>query len=98
MNCLIERDEKKLENYSYDNEIEANIIRNDERNYISKIINELKEPYKTIIKLYYIDELTLDELSNKLNTNKAILKVQIYRGKQILKEKLLSNGGENFLC
>lgn len=94
---ITQNDEKQLEKYSYDNDIESSIIKNDEKNYISKIINELKEPYKTIIRKYYIEEYTLDELSEELNINKATLKVQVYRGKKILKEKIMIVGGENFL-
>ena len=76
-----------------DNDILEEIIKNDSKNYINKIINELKEPYKSIIYNYYIVGLSLDELCAKLNTSKPTLKVQLYRAKQILKEKLNNGGG-----
>ena len=46
---------------------------------------------------YFLEEKSLDEVANMLKVNKSTLKVQLYRGKKILKEKLLENGGENLL-
>lgn len=87
----------KLENYRDDNDINSMLIKNEQKNYISKIINELKEPYRSVIFNYYIKGLSLDELALKLKTEKSTLKVQIYRGKKLLKEKIKSSGGDNFL-
>ena len=87
----------ELENYKDNNDIDSKLIENEKKNYINKIINELKEPYREIIKCYYIDQLTLDELALKLNVPKSTLKVQIYRGKKLLKEKIKESGGESFL-
>lgn len=93
LKLLTNDDGTELANYEEDNDILEEIIKNDSKNYINKIINELKEPYKSIIYNYYIVGLSLDELCAKLNTSKPTLKVQLYRAKQILKEKLNNGGG-----
>ncbi len=77
-----------LENYIEENGIEQEIIRNDENNNIKKIILGLKEPYRKILYYYYIDEYSLDNIARKIGVTKGTLKMQIYRGKKILKEEL----------
>ncbi len=97
MQNLIDNNILSYENYIVDNNIEEEIFKRQRSEYIKKCINELKEPYKTILHSYFIDEKTLDEVSSLLKINKATLKVQLYRGKKILKERLIENGGENLL-
>lgn len=84
-----------LENYVSDNDIEESILKNEKNEYISKIINELKEPYRDVLCEYYLNERSLDEIAQKYNISKGTLKMQIHRGKKLLKEKL--SGGENLL-
>lgn len=73
--------------------IEENLINEEKKKHIHKIINELKHPYNVILYKYYIEQIPLDKLSNLLGIPKPTLKVQIHRGKKLLKEKLL--GGVN---
>ncbi len=72
--------------------IEENLIKEERKKYIHKMINELREPYKNILYKYYIQEMSLDDLSNLLKIPKSTLKVQIYRGKELLKESLKKGG------
>lgn len=92
LKLLTNDNEIDLEKYEENNDILEEIIKQDEKNYIQKIINELKEPYRSILLLYYIDNYTLDEISFKINISKPTLKVQIYRAKKILKDKIESGG------
>lgn len=82
-----------LENYESDNDIDEEIYLKDRANYLSKIVNELKEPYNDVLRKYYLEELSLDEIANLRNTSKATIKMQIHRGKNLLKEKIEENGG-----
>lgn len=85
-----------LENYESDHKIEEEIVKKEQSLYIQKIINELKEPYATILYDYYIKEMSLDELSDRMGVVKTTLKMQLYRGKKLLKEKLkVEVGGDN---
>ncbi|MDD3304135.1 MAG: sigma-70 family RNA polymerase sigma factor [Clostridia bacterium] len=85
-----------LENYEADNNIEEEIYLKDRSKYLSKIVNELKEPYNDILRKYYLEELSLDEIADLRNTSKATIKMQIHRGKSILKEKLKESGGGTY--
>lgn len=73
-----------------DENIEEKLLKEEEKKHINKIINELKSPYKEVLIEYYLKEKSLDEVSEKLNISKGTLKMQIHRGKNILKEKLLN--------
>lgn len=87
-------DISNYEEYAINNNIDEEIFKQDQSLNISKMINELKEPYKTVLYDYYINEYSLDELEKKLNIPKATLKVNIYRGKKILKKIIEDSGGE----
>lgn len=90
---LTSDDQIALENYESDNDIEEEIYLKDRANYLSKIINELKEPYNDVLKKYYLEELSLEEIAELRNTSKATIKMQIHRGKNLLKEKIEEDGG-----
>lgn len=81
-------------NLSSEDSIEDSLIKKERLMLIKKIVNELKEPYKKVIIEYYFNNLTLDEISQKLGRDKNVIKTQLYRSKQILKEKL--KGGDFF--
>ncbi len=90
---LTSDDQIALENYESDNDIEEEIYLKDRTNYLSKIINELKEPYNNVLRKYYLEELSLEEIAKLRNTSKATIKMQIHRGKNLLKEKIEKDGG-----
>ncbi len=90
---LTSDDQIALENYESDNDIEEEICLKDRANYLSKIINELKEPYNDVLRKYYLEELSLEEIAKLRNTSKATIKMQIHRGKNLLKEKIEKDGG-----
>lgn len=97
---------KKIEILSFDETIEVleseenidrNIIKKDNLEYTIKIINDLGEPYSSILYMYYIEEKTLDEIVLEKNVGKGTLKMQLHRGRKKLKEKINKNGGVNLL-
>lgn len=95
MHQMTDNNIEDLENYEDDNEIEEEIFKEDQKKQIQEAINNLKYPYNEVIKCYYMDELSLDEISKKLEIPKPTLKMQIYRAKSILKETLnISEGGD----
>lgn len=87
-------DISNYEDYASNNNIEEEIFKQEKSRYIVKVINELKDPYKSILYDYYINEYSLDEIEGKLNIPKTTLKVNIYRGKKILEKIIKEDGGE----
>lgn len=87
-------DISNYEDYASNNNVEEEIFKQEKRMYVVKMINEMKEPYRSVLYDYYINEYSLDEIEKKLNIPKATLKVNIYRGKKMLKEVIEDNGGE----
>lgn len=64
------------------------LIKKEKKENMIRIINELKNPYKDLIKYYYFDNYSLDELEKKTGTKKSVIKVQLTRAKDLLRENL----------
>ncbi len=58
-------------------------------NHISAAIDELKEPYKSLIVLREISQLSYQQLADVLNLNVQQIKVYLHRARNTLKEKLM---------
>lgn len=67
---------------------EDTFINKEEINQIVDIIKSLKEPYCKVLYEYYINEKSLDQIETEMKTSKGTIKVQIYRGKEILKKEI----------
>lgn len=85
-----------LETYK-DNSTLDEVLENDKKENIQKLIKTLKEPYSLVIYDYYIQGFSLDEISDKRKVPKGTIKMQLYRAKKMLREKIEEIGGENLL-
>ena len=90
----IEDKDNFANNITDNNSIDDSLIKKERQMLIKKVVNELKEPYREVITDYYFNNLTLDEIAEKLGRDKAVIKTQLYRSKKILKENL--KGGDLF--
>jgi RNA polymerase sigma-70 factor (ECF subfamily) len=54
---------------------------------MKKHIDELKEPYKTVIIMREIERMQYKDIADKLNKNLSTVKSQIRNGRQILMEQ-----------
>lgn len=54
-------------------------------------IASMKEPYKKVVWHFFVDELTPQEIAEKLDRPVKTVQTQIYRGRQFLKELLLES-------
>lgn len=77
----------QLEDLSKEAELDEDILQKEKEDNIKSAIDNLKEPYKTIIYEYYINEKTLDELALQTNRSKGTVKMQLHRGRETLKKK-----------
>ena len=63
-----------------------------ERLYIRQMILNLKEPYHKVSVLFFLEERSLDEISELLNRPKKTVQTQLYRARQMLQKILKEEG------
>ena len=55
---------------------------------LNKAIEQLRPEYQEVIKLYYLDDLSVKEIAQILNKNENTIKTQLFRAREILKSVL----------
>ena len=55
------------------------------------IRDRLKPNYKEVLKYRYFDDLSIKEISDKLNQPVNTIKIKIFRAKKLLIEKIKNN-------
>lgn len=55
---------------------------------LRKAIEQLRPEYREVIKLYYLDDLSVKEITQILNKNENTIKTQLFRAREILKSAL----------
>jgi RNA polymerase sigma-70 factor (ECF subfamily) len=78
----------KSESFKNNFNPEEELINKERYNYVNEKIDELKPMYKEIIKLKYIEDLSINQISEKLNQPVNTIKIKIYRAKRILNQIL----------
>lgn len=78
----------KSESFKNNFNPEEELINKERYNYVNEKIDELKPMYKEIIKLKYIEDLSINQISQKLNQPVNTIKIKIYRAKRILNKIL----------
>ena len=68
----------------YENEMELHESNDIKANVMVDQINNLKEPYRTVIEMREIKKMSYDEISKKLGKNLSTIKSQIRNGRSIL--------------
>ena len=58
---------------------------------LSEIVNTLPEKYKTIIILYYYDDMKIKDISNVLNLSEPAVKKRLERARNLIKEIIERN-------
>jgi RNA polymerase sigma-70 factor (ECF subfamily) len=84
----------KFDSLEISEKFEDDIIKKDGAKQIVNLIESLKVPYNKLLYEYYINEKTLDQIAIENKTSKGTIKVQIYRGKEILRKEIKKVGGE----
>lgn len=57
----------------------------------NKLINQLPENYSAVISMFYLDEMSCEEISEVMKTSVSNVKVILYRSRNTLKEMILKN-------
>jgi len=76
--------------------LEEAFIKQENKDYIKKIVEGLPEIYKTVVILYYFEDFGPQEISDIIGIPKRTIETRLYRGKNLLKLRLeeLVCGGE----
>lgn len=82
---------KKIENIVSELSPEESMINKESYDNLNSKIDELKPMYRDMIKYRYIEDLSIQEISKKLNQPINTTKIKIFRAKKLLSEKLKKN-------
>jgi RNA polymerase sigma factor (sigma-70 family) len=88
--------EKDLNSIDEDLELEKNDDRiyaetENVMQYLNKLIEKLPEKFAAIINMFYIDEMTLDEISKATGLSIVNIKVILHRSRNALRELILKH-------
>ena len=81
-------DNQRIENFVSESNPEQRMINMEDYNNLNSKIDELKPIYRDMIKYRYIEDLSILEISKKLNQPVNTIKIKIFRAKKLLSEKL----------
>ena len=70
--------------YKSHDDPEKNLIAKERLSELNNKIEELKPMYREILKLKYIEDYSINEISKKLNQPINTIKIKIFRAKKIL--------------
>jgi RNA polymerase sigma-70 factor (ECF subfamily) len=59
--------------------------------YIHKLIEQLPSKYASVINMYYLDNMSCEEISEAMETSLANIKVMLHRSRNALKDQLIKN-------
>lgn len=66
-------------------------LENEERKLIVRDeVNELPEKFKTVVTLFYLQEMSYEEMTEVLNLPIGTVKTNLFRGRNLLRERILS--------
>lgn len=59
-----------------------------EENAVYLALRELPEKYRIVLQLFYFEDMSVESISNALNIKAGTVKVQLMRGREMMKNKL----------
>lgn len=67
-----------------------------EQSDLYSVVSELPQKYRTVIHLFYYEDLSVAQIARYLNSNESTVKSHLHRGRELLKSKL-KGGYEDFV-
>ena len=67
-------------------------FRTKEESVVYVALQELPEKYRTVLQLFYFADMSVDSISKTLNIKPGTVKVQLMRGRELMKSKLEEEG------
>lgn len=63
-------------------------FRTKEENAVYLALQQLPEKYRTVLQLFYFADMSVESIGNALNLKVSTVKVQLMRGREMMKNKL----------
>jgi RNA polymerase sigma-70 factor (ECF subfamily) len=83
-----------LEIKASDPDPEDILIKDQKKEILKSVVDQLKPRYKILIELRYYEELSYEEISEKLQLPLGTVKAQLFRAKDLLYQIVKNNKGE----
>lgn len=93
---IVHYEKENLEQMAGENNSpEDEFIKREELIRVRKLVDELPDKMKIVILLYYMEEMSIEEISKTLNIPIGTVKSRLHQSKKKLKERLSANEGQN---
>ena len=83
--CETELDRMSME---FDTLLDDKMIRNEKNRYVREVVEGLKEIWREPVKMYFIEERSIAEISEALGISEDVCRSRISRAKKYLKKEL----------
>ena len=64
---------------------------------VAGVLRELPERYKSVMHLFYNEDLAIEEIARIMNISHNSVKVRLYRGRQLLRDTIVKRFGKEVL-
>ncbi len=75
----------------YEDTVLDNVIMNEQLHAITEEIKKMEEKYRIVLELKYLGHLSTEEIAKALSLKKKTVEVQLYRARNILRERITSH-------
>ncbi len=89
-NVINFEDESLAQIASTDESIEVQYEKQEMREIVKNCVQELPEKMKVVILMFYMEEMSIEEIANALNIPAGTVKSRLHQGKMKLKERLVA--------
>ena len=80
------------EHFDLESKYDYNMTEKDDMSeFINKMVDELPVNYATVITMFYLNDMTCEEISKALDTSLSNVKVMLHRSRNALKDIVLKN-------
>jgi len=59
--------------------------------FVNDLVNKLPERFAAVISLFYLDEMSCEEISKVMNVSVSNVKVMLHRSRNALKDLIIDN-------
>ncbi len=92
-NVIYFQDEDLTKLSSDDETVEETIVKQDEMELVRSLVNQLPDKMRIVILMYYMEEMSVDEIAKALHIPSGTVKSRMHQAKNRLKEGMVQYEG-----